>query len=54
MFCSSMPCLPSSFSVIPMAAVPMISPLRTRRRIPCRRGAGSCRIWGSWRSRSLR
>src|SRR6267142_4706908 len=43
MFCSSMPCSPSSFSVIPLAAVPMISPLRTRRRIPCRRGAGSCR-----------
>ena len=54
MFCSSMPCSPSSFSVIPMAAVPMISLLRPRRRIPCRRGAGSCRIWGSWRSRSLR
>jgi Helix-turn-helix of DDE superfamily endonuclease len=54
MSCSSMPCSSSSFSVTPMAAVPMISPLRTRRRIPCRRGAGSCRIWGSWRSRSLR
>jgi hypothetical protein len=54
MSCSSMPCSSSSFSVIPMAAVPMISPLRTRRRIPCLRGAGCCRTWVSWRSRSLR
>src|SRR5215831_4316601 len=52
--CSSMPCSSSSFSVTPMAAAPMISPLRTRRRIPCRRGAGSCRISVSWRSCSLR
>src|SRR5467141_736447 len=43
MSCSSMRCSSSSFSVTPMAAVPMISPLRTRRRIPCRRGAGCCR-----------
>src|SRR2546425_9923923 len=54
MSCSSMPCSSSSFSVTPMVAAPMISPLRTRRRIPCLRGAGSCRIWGSWRSHSLR
>jgi hypothetical protein len=54
MSCSSMPCSSSSFSVTPMAAVPMISPLWTRRRIPCRRGAGCCRIWASWRSHSLR
>src|SRR4029434_5525425 len=51
MSCWSMPCFSSSFSVTPMAAVPMISPLRTRHRIPCRRGAGCCRTWVSWRSR---
>jgi hypothetical protein len=44
----------SSSSATPMAAARTISLLRTRRRIPCRRGAGSCRIWGSWRSRSRR
>jgi hypothetical protein len=54
MSCSSMPCSSSSFSVIPMAAVSMISPLRTRRRIPCLRGAGCCRTWVSWRSRCPR
>jgi Helix-turn-helix of DDE superfamily endonuclease len=54
MSCSSMPCSSSSFSVTPMAAVPMISPLRTRRHIPCRRGAGCCRTWVSWRSRCPR
>jgi Helix-turn-helix of DDE superfamily endonuclease len=54
MSCWSMPCSSSSFSVIPMAAVPMISPLRTRRRIPCLRGAGCCRTWVSWRSRCPR
>jgi Helix-turn-helix of DDE superfamily endonuclease len=51
MSCSSMPCSSSSFSMIPMVAARMRSPLPTRRRIPCPRGAGSCRIWGSWRSR---
>jgi hypothetical protein len=54
MSCWSMPSCSSSFSVTRMAAVPMISPWRTRRRIPCRRGADSCRIWGSWRSHTLR
>jgi len=54
MSCSSMPCSSSSFSVTPLAAVPMRSPLRTRRPLPCRRGAGSWRISVSWRSRSLR
>src|SRR5712692_6177864 len=38
----------------PTAAAPMISPLQTRRPLPCLRGAGSCRIWVSWRARSLR
>jgi hypothetical protein len=32
----------------------MISPLLMRRRIPYLRGAGSCRIWASWRLRSPR
>ena len=54
MSCSSMPCSSSSFSVTPLVVAPMISPSQTRRRIPCRQGASSCRIWGSWRSRSLR
>src|SRR3989449_9712669 len=54
MSCSSMPCSSSSFSVIPMAAVSMIRPLRTRRRLPCLRGAGCCRTWVSWRSRCPR
>ena len=54
MSCSSMPCSSSSFSVTPMAAVPMISPLRTRRRIPCLRAVSCCRIWASWRSRCPR
>ena len=54
MSCWSMPCFSSSFLVIPMAAAPMRSPLRMRRRIPCRRGAGCYRTWVSWRSHSLR
>src|SRR5216684_4551045 len=45
-----MPCSSSSFSVTPMAAAPMISPLLMRRRIPCPRGAGCCRIWPSSRN----
>ena len=32
----------------------MISPLLTRRRIPCPRGAGCYRIWASWRLRCPR
>ncbi len=36
-----------------MAAAPMRSLLPTRRRIPCLRGVGCCRIWVSWRSRCL-
>ena len=35
-----------------MAAAPMISPGPMPPRIPYRRGAGSCRIWASWRARS--
>jgi hypothetical protein len=54
MSCSSMPCFSSFFSVTRTAAAPMISPLPRPHRIPYRRGAGSCRIWASWRSRSLR
>src|SRR5256712_12728207 len=54
MSCSSMPCSSSSFSVTPMAAVSMIRPLRTRRPLPCLRGAGCCRTWVSWRSRCPR
>src|SRR6266478_9430311 len=54
MSCASMPCSSSSFSVIPLAAVSMISPLRTRRPLPCLRGAGCCRTWVSWRSRCPR
>src|SRR5215510_2160211 len=34
-----------------MAAAPMISPGPMPSRIPYRRGAGSCRIWASWRAR---
>jgi Helix-turn-helix of DDE superfamily endonuclease len=54
MSCSSMPCSSSSSSVTRMAAARMISLLPMPHRIPYRRGAGSCRIWASWRSRSLR
>src|SRR5882672_8463785 len=54
MSCASMPCSSSSFSVIPLAAVSMISPLRTRRPLPCLRGAGCCRTWVSWRLRCPR
>ncbi len=54
MSCWCMPCSSSSFSVTPMAAAPMISLLLTRRRIPCLRGADSCRIWDSWPSRCPR
>ena len=54
MSCWSMPCSSSSFSVTPMAAARTISLLRTRRRIPCPRAVGCCRIWASWRSRSRR
>jgi hypothetical protein len=54
MSCWSMPSFSSFFSVTRMAAAPMISPLPRPPRIPYRRGAGSCRIWVSWRSRSLR
>jgi hypothetical protein len=54
MACESMPCSSSSSSATPLAAARMISPLRTRHPLPYRRGAGSCRIWGSWRSRSLK
>src|SRR6266478_541099 len=54
MSCWSMRCSSSFFSVTPRAAAPMTSPWRTRRRIPCRRGADSCRIWGSWPSRCPR
>jgi hypothetical protein len=43
MSCSSMPCFSSSFSVTPMAAASMISPLLTRHRIPCPREAGCYR-----------
>jgi hypothetical protein len=43
MSCWSMRCLRSSFSVRLVEAVSMISPLRTRRRIPYRQGAGCCR-----------
>ena len=48
MSCWSMPCSSSSFSVTPTAAVSMISPLPTRRPIPCPRGADCCRISASW------
>ena len=34
-----------------MAAAPMRSPGPMPPRIPYRRGAGSCRIWASWRAR---
>ncbi len=54
MSCSSMPCFSSFFSVTRMAAAPMISLLPMPHRIPYRRGAGSCRIWASSRSRSRR
>jgi hypothetical protein len=54
MSCSSMPCFSSFFSVTRMAAAPMRSRLPRPPRIPYRRGAGSCRIWGSWRSRCPR
>ncbi len=48
MSCWSTRCFSSSFSVTPMAAAPMRSPLLTRRRILYPPGAGSCRIWASW------
>src|SRR5215831_14164022 len=48
--CEGMRCFFSSFSVTPMAAAPRRSPVRTRRRLPCRREAGSCRFSGAWRS----
>jgi hypothetical protein len=54
MSCSSMLCSSSSFSVTPMVAAPMISPWRTRHRIPCPQEVGCCRIWASWRSRCPR
>ena len=41
--------------VAPLAAAARtISLWRTRRRLPCQRGAGSCRLWVAWRARSLR
>ncbi len=52
MSCSSMPSSRSSSSATPTAAASMISRLPLPHPIPCRRGAGSCRIWVSWRSRS--
>src|SRR6266571_4202154 len=51
MSCSSMPCSRSSFSVRLVEAASMISASPMRRRIPCLRGAGCCRIWASWRLR---
>ena len=54
MSCWSMPCSRSSFSVTPVAAASMISALPTRRPILYPPGAGCCRIWASWRSRSPR
>jgi len=54
MSCWSMPCSSSSSSATPPEAASMTSGLPTRPRIPCPRGAGCCRIWASWRSRSLR
>src|SRR5262245_10733075 len=51
--CGSMLAFSSSFAVTRMAAAPMSSPWPMPHRIPERRGAGSCRRWGSWRSRSL-
>jgi len=44
----------ASFSVTPVEAGSMRSPLPTRRRLPCPRGAGCCRIWPSWRARCPR
>jgi hypothetical protein len=54
MSCSSMPCSRSSFSVTPMEVASMISPLLTRRPLPCPPGAGCYRIWASWRLRCPR
>jgi hypothetical protein len=54
MSCWSTRCFSSSSCATPLAAAPRRSPVWTRRRLPCRRGAGSCRIWGSWRSHALR
>ena len=45
--CEGMRCFFSSFSVTPMAAAPRRSPVWTRRRLPCRRGAGSYRLSAS-------
>jgi hypothetical protein len=33
--------------LLPMTVAPMISPLQTRRPIPCPRGVDCCRIWAS-------
>jgi hypothetical protein len=54
MSCWSMPCSSSSSSATPPEAASMTSALLTRRRIPCPRGAGCCRISAFWRSRSPR
>src|SRR6266446_4367838 len=54
MSCESMPCSSSSSSATPTVAASMRSPLPTRRRIPCPRGVGCCRISAFWPSRSRR
>jgi hypothetical protein len=52
--CASMPCSSFSCSVTPMAAAPRRRPWVTRRRSPCRRGAGCDRSAVSGRARFLR
>jgi hypothetical protein len=51
MSCSSMRPSRSSCSARRLEATSMRSALPTRRRIPCPRGVGCCRIWVSWPSR---
>src|SRR6266542_6311059 len=52
MSCSSMPSSRSSSSATPMAVASMTSPLPTPPRTPYLLGAGCCRTWAFWRSRS--
>ncbi len=54
MSCSSMPSSRSSASATPMAVASMTSPLPTPPRTPYLLGAGCCRTWAFWRSRSPR
>ena len=52
MSCSSTPCACSSFAASPGETASMRRPWPTPRPPPSLPGAGGCRIWASWRSRS--